>query len=289
MVKSNILFVIIFIWACIIRLFMKPVAMRRIFVSALLFLILSSGAVVMVSGFSPFAWTTPLAVNWSWERGLAHIPGGRLYMGSREGGVYAQPGTVDITAFLMGRHPVTVSEFVDYLNAVQPVEGFQSPQIERRRNRYRAVHGTLRLPVTHVSRYDALGYCAWLSERRGMTVRLPSESEWEWAARGGIRRARYPWGWGKPEGRAVYNADGPVRVGSYTANAYGLFDMAGNVFEWCVTDHEPPREGSHPARGGSWAERDPGFLRVFHRTWFPAGYRDADVGFRIAVDLDNAG
>lgn len=212
------------------------------------------------------------------------VPGGTLDMGSREGGPEAPPRRVEITPFRMGRYPVTVAEFARYLRDLPPAPEYLSPQIERRDGRYRPARGHRRMPVAFVSREEAEAYCAWLSERRGVTVRLPTEAEWEWAARGGIRRARYPWGWGDPNGRARFDADGPGRVGSYRPNAYGLYDMAGNVFEWCVTDHEEPRSDRHPARGGSWAERDSGFLRVFHRAWFPAGYRNADVGFRIVVE-----
>ncbi len=205
-------------------------------------------------------------------------------MGSREGGPEAPTLRVQIAPFRIGRYPVTVAEFVRYLNDAPSDPEYLSPQIERRGGRYRPGRGQRRMPVAFVSRDEAMAYCAWLSKRRGATVRLPTEAEWEWAARGGIRRARYPWGWGDPNGRARFDAEGPGRVGSYRPNAYGLYDMAGNVFQWCVTDHETPRPDRHPARGGSWAERDPRFLRVFHRTWFPAGYRNADVGFRIVVE-----
>ena len=127
---------------------------------------------------------------------------------------------------------------------------------------------------------DAADYCRWLSEKSGETVRLPTEEEWEFAARGGIRRARYPWGWGSPDGRACYGARAVRRVASFQANPFGLYDMAGNVFEWCG-----PAVGEQaPARGGSWAEKDPKFLRVFHRVLFPRDYRDADVGFRVVVE-----
>ncbi len=94
------------------------------------------------------------------------------------------------------------------------------------------------LPVTYVTYVEALEYCAWLSEQEGRTVRLPTEAEWERAARGGIEGAPYPWGFEPitPE-RANYRERRPVPVASYAPNPYGLFDMVGNVLEWTADYH----------------------------------------------------
>ena len=215
-----------------------------------------------------------------WENRLASIPGGIFVMGSREGNADAQPREAQVGGFRIGRCEVTVAEFVEYLNASGSTHWPGSPQITESFGRYSARWFQSRKPVAFVSLADAKDYCRWLSEKTGETVRLPTEAEWEYAARGGIRRARYPWGWGSPEGRACYNADAARRVGSFEANPFGLYDMAGNVFEWCG----PAAGEQAPARGGSWSEKDPKFLRVFHRVLFPRDYRDADVGFRVVVE-----
>ena len=211
---------------------------------------------------------------------LASIPGGTFVMGSREGDADAQPREVPIDGFLIGRCEVTVAEFVEFLNAGGATNWPGSPQIAGSPGRYSARWFQSRNPVAYVNVSDAAEYCRWLSEKSGRIVRLPTEAEWEYAARGGIRRARYPWGWGSPEGRACYNADAPQPAGSFEENPFGLYDMAGNVFEWCCLAGDERA----PARGGSWAEKDPRFLRVFHRVLFPRDYRDADVGFRVLVE-----
>jgi formylglycine-generating enzyme required for sulfatase activity len=211
---------------------------------------------------------------------LASVPGGAFIMGSREGNADAQPREVQVGGFRIGRCEVTVAEFVEYLNASAATNWPGSPQIAKGSDRCSARWFQGRNPVAFVSVEDAAGYCLWLSEKTGETVRLPTEEEWEFAARGGIRRARYPWGWGNPEGRARFNAAAVCRAGSFEANPFGLYDMAGNVFEWCGSAEEEQA----PARGGSWAEKDPKLLRVFHRVLFPRDYRDADVGFRVVVE-----
>ena len=211
---------------------------------------------------------------------LAAIPGGSFVMGSRVGGPDAQPREVRVERFLIGCFEVTVREFVDCLNAGGVTNWPGSPQIVKRGSGYSACWFQAPKPVAYVSAADAENYCRWLSEQTGKTVRLPTEAEWEYAARGGIRHARYPWGWGKPEGRACFNDRAASRVGSFEPNSFGLYDMAGNVFEWCRSE-----SGDRvPARGGSWGEKDPRFLRVFHRVLFPRDYRDADVGFRVVVE-----
>jgi len=105
------------------------------------------------------------------------------------------------------------------------------------------------LPVVHVSWFDAVAYCKWKTEVTGVVHRLPTEAEWEFAARGGLKEKEYIWGdEQRPTGKHMANiwqgrfprentkADGfelTAPVGKYPANGYGLHDMAGNVWEWC--------------------------------------------------------
>ena len=112
--------------------------------------------------------------------------------------------------------------------------------------------GRARQPVTNINWNDAWSYAAWLVGKTGHFYRLPSEAEWEYAARGGLAGKRYPWGNKKADGSQCNFADKnaphdffgidriaddgyryTAPVGSYPANGYGLYDIAGNVWEWC--------------------------------------------------------
>ena len=161
-------------------------------------------------------------------------------------------------------------------------------------------------PVINVSQKDAKAYAVWLSAQTGKTYRLPSESEWEYAARAGTR-TRYSWGDEIGVNRA--NCDGcgsewdnrqTAPVGSFAANAFGLFDMHGNVRErvedcWHKNYKGAPTDGSAwttgcdeeraVVRGGSWYGY-PRFLRSAFRFWFtPSNRFDVD-GFRLVQDLN---
>jgi formylglycine-generating enzyme required for sulfatase activity len=157
---------------------------------------------------------------------------------------------------------------------------------------------------------DAEQYVRWLSKKTGKTYRLPSEAEWEYAARAGTTAPYY---WGGSVGRGFANCEAcgsqwddrqTAPVGSFAANPWGLYDMLGNVLQWtqdcyhdsysgAPTDGGPwtssqdlvtDRSGNciqRVSRGGSWflAPRD---LRAANRGWFPAARADLYVGFRLA-------
>jgi formylglycine-generating enzyme required for sulfatase activity len=163
--------------------------------------------------------------------------------------------------------------------------------------------------VANVSYYAAEAFCAWLTTRlpaalAGYEARLPSESEWEWAARGGLAAQPYPLG-AVPAG-AVFagsGAQGPAPVGASAANGFGLKDMSGNVWEWCADWYSPvkylfssweaDRNGTDGAdnpptgfekvvRGGSWSnERE--LVRVYTRGSQPPSWCTPYLGFRVVL------
>lgn len=219
--------------------------------------------------------------------GLVPVSGGMVDLGSAAAPGPGRPRTVTLPPFAIGRYEVTVSEFCRFLHAGEGDLSAERPQIHHRDGRYRPKTGEEDKAVTHVDHDEAEAYCRWLSREVGLACRLPTSDEWECAARPGVAGAPYPWGWGHPRGRAAFDSEGPLRVGLFAANTRGLYDMAGGVAEWCGAGSDA--SGERMARGGSWAERDPAQLTVYGGLRLPRGYRDADVGFRIAADLKGDG
>jgi formylglycine-generating enzyme required for sulfatase activity len=212
---------------------------------------------------------------------LVRVPGGTFDLGSRNPAARNPPHKATLAAFSIATRETTVAEFARYLDESGSTPGLiPHPDLRVRDSQWIPAPGRARRPITCVTRAEAADYCAWLSAETGRRVRLPTEDEWEAAARGGLRGAPWPWGWGGPAGRAVLDRPGPERAGSTPPNPRGLRDMAGNVFEWCAGD----AEGGIPARGGAWSERDPAMGEVSRRFAFRDDYRGADTGFRVAAD-----
>ncbi len=159
-------------------------------------------------------------------------------------------------------------------------------------------------PVVAVSWHDSVRYCEWLSAQAGKTFRLPTEAEWERAARGGLEQRQFPWGDEPPQSLPDYAKrwqTGPERVGRYAPNGFGLYDIGDNVHEWCSDWYDPnyyaasaernppgpeksamkpPRKSS---RGGSWRHHIK-VARCAARSSIPPEFQYADYGFRVACD-----
>jgi len=160
-------------------------------------------------------------------------------------------------------------------------------------------------PVVGVSWFEAIRYCEWLSASTGGEFRLPTEAEWERAARGGRECGLYPWGDALPQslpGYAERSAGhwqtGPEPVGRADSNTYGLYNMCDNVHEWCsdwyAADYyavSPERKPCGPetgerraSRGGSWRHHVK-MSRCAARSSIPPEFKYADYGFRVACDV----
>ncbi len=228
---------------------------------------------------------------------MVSIPGGSFMMGSPEDeegrNDYESPQhRVNVPAFFLGKHPVTQAQYEAVMG--ENPSGF--PGAKR--------------PVETVSWNQATEFCRRLSQKTGKIYRLPSEAEWEYACRAGTTTA-FHFGptittdlanyWGtstyasEPEG--VYRQK-TTDVGSFPPNAFGLYDMHGNVSEWCqdvwhFNYNGAPSDGSawesggdssrRPLRGGSWGNY-PGYCRSAYRFWDDAeGYVDAFRGLRVVL------
>ena len=229
------------------------------------------------------------------EPEMVAVPAGRFRQGdSGIGTSYGQPvREVAITAFSMGKYEVTFEEYDRFAIAT----GSRLPGDQG--------WGRGRRPVINVSWDDAVAYAKWLSKATGKRYRLPTESEWEYAARGGGRDEIWA-GTTDPKELAEYavfagnSQKRTAVVGGKKPNGLGLYDMSGNLWEW-VEDcaHEDygnaPTDGSawlgasggdcglRVIRGGSWGDT-PEFLRTFYRDKDTAGDRGNGLGFRLAQD-----
>lgn len=246
--------------------------------------------------------------------GMVLIPAGEFEMGinyadaspNDEQPVY----TVYVNAFFIDRNEVTHAEYKRFL--------IENPQWEKEQiddrlhnGNYLATwngnnypDGKSNYPVNHVSWYAAMAYARWVGKR------LPTEAEWERAARGGLKGKKYPWGNKITARDANYNHNigYSTPVGNFPndgPNAYGLYDMAGNVWEWCLDEHEFGHydsfpvsssvnvtdwlmdnftnvEGNRVFRGGSWASKAQS-VRCASRVTMSPTEAYFGVGFRCAI------
>lgn len=192
------------------------------------------------------------------EPAMITVEGGSFMMGSNLDEDTKPIHRVTVSSFKMGKYPVTVSAYRAFCDAT----GRNMP--EPPPWGWIANH-----PMTLVSWTDASAYCDWLTDKTGTLYRLPTEAEWEYAARGGKKSKNFEYsGSNKLEAVGWYDADGngTKPVGQKAPNELGLYDMSGNVFEWCAdwydpdyyanspdTDPRGPLNGqSRVMRGGSW-------------------------------------
>ncbi|MGD2088398.1 MAG: SUMF1/EgtB/PvdO family nonheme iron enzyme [Candidatus Aminicenantes bacterium] len=261
---------------------------------------------------------------------MVYIPPGKFKMGSNDYDNEKPPHTIYLDGYWMGKYEVTVKQFSLFVKDTgyvtqaersggsytwtgdkwEKIEGinWKKPRFKQEDNH----------PVVCVSWIDAMKYCKWLSRINGLTLRLPTEAQWEKAARGTDQR-KYPWGNPAPSAKIVNFADKQAwlkekfnwankdiddgyaytaPVGSYPAGAspYGLLDMAGNVWEWCSDWYDPNYYKSSPKvnpsgpdsgtgrvmRGGSWVNFA-GVLSCSFRFIVVPSDRGFNLGFRLCI------
>ncbi len=242
---------------------------------------------------------------------LVCIPAGWFLMGCDTGQDNEKPvHRVWIDEFLLGALQVTNAEYGRFLRDSASPSLFLPPPFWSD-----PAFNHPEQPVVGISWYEAIRYCEWLSASTvgvatggvttGRNFRLPTEAEWERAARGGREGALFPWGDAPPQSLAGY-ADrcaghwktGPEPVGRAEANAYGLYNMCDNVHEWCSDWYAPayyavspecnprgPEIGERRAsRGGSWRHHVK-MSRCAARSSIPPEFKYADYGSRVACDV----
>jgi sulfatase modifying factor 1 len=221
---------------------------------------------------------------------LVRIPEGWFQMGCVTGRDDEKPvHRVWVDAFGLAACQVTRAEYARFLAAAghSATRDWDDPNF-----------GDPQQPVVSPSWFDAQAYCQWLSRETGSNYRLPTEAEWERAARGGVEAKLYSWGDAPPESQPDYATrwkNGPERVAQYAPNAYGVYDVGDNVHEWCAdwydaayyarsSERNPqgaPSGTRRASRGGSWRHQIK-ISRVAARSSIPPEFHYADYGFRVA-------
>ena len=231
------------------------------------------------------------------------IQGGAFQQGSTNGNRDETPlHQVILDSFAIDIHPVTNEQFVRFLETMGGVKDsnhhdlirLKDSRITNSKGKFSIESGYIKHPVVGVTWYGAVGYAKWIGKR------LPTEAEWEIAARGGLEHSLYPFGDELEKSQAnFFSADSTV-VMSYPPNEYGLYDMAGNVYEWCQdwydynyyeTAVQEPLDPSGPLqgvyrvlRGGCWKSLKED-LRCAKRHRNNPGTVNSTYGFRCAADV----
>jgi formylglycine-generating enzyme len=223
------------------------------------------------------------------EPAMVSIPEGWFLMGSDGHQDNERPvHRVWVDGFELAAYQVTNADYARFLAATAHREPLHwgDPDFARPEQ-----------PVVAPSWFDAVAYCDWLSRMTGRRYRLPTEAEWERAARGGLEQNQFPWGDERPEDLPNYASrwkKGPEPVGA-ERNAYGLYDIGANVHEWCAdwfsadyysvsperNPQGPPEGVRRSSRGGSWRH----YMKVARcaaRSSIPPDFQYADYGFRVA-------
>ena len=238
------------------------------------------------------------------KREMVLIEGGTFIMGSNNAGE-EQKGehAVTVPSFYLDKYEVTNAEYAEFIKATGKPAPVIDPAIIGSYwepwNGNDPPSGRDRWPVANVSPKDVEDFAAWLSKRDGVNYRLPTEEEWEFAARNGPQNSLFPWGNSWEDGLSNINEKkSPVTVGSFPRGATqnGVHDMVGNVWEWTSTKSRfydnrrvlPHVKDARVQRGGSFFEKiKSDFRNATDRSWFgDENFKFPTIGFRLARDRE---
>lgn len=231
------------------------------------------------------------------------VQGGSFLRGSISGNRDESPRhTVNLNSFFIDIHPITNEQYLRFLDFIcgeqdqncNDLIRLKESRIHRRAGTLFIEPGYNKHPVVGVTWYGAVNYASWVGKR------LPTESEWEIAARGGKEDYEFPTGNEISKAQANFFSSDTTQVMTYPGNGYGLYDMAGNVYEWChdwysynyyeISSQEPidpkgPSQGVYRVlRGGCWKSLKLD-LRCSHRHRNNPGTVNSTYGFRCALDV----
>ena len=237
------------------------------------------------------------------------VQGGNFEMGSKDGFDDEKPvHEENLKDFHIGRFEITVREYLVFVNEVKQqypiwLEEHNPFNIDTHPNSvYRKLgynrENNLDLPIVGISWDDANAYCDWLSKKTGKVYRLPTEAEWEYAARGGKYSRGFPFSGSKDINQVAWDDGNSHPVGGKRPNELGIYDMSGNVWEWCDDCYnkygsEPQKNASdlfiqttckRILRGSPWQKspiENPLNFRVFFRRSEKKDFKTWDVGFRV--------
>lgn len=214
---------------------------------------------------------------------MVYLQGGTFIMGSEGGKEDERPAhAVTLRPFYIDSCEVTVRQYGAFLKATgREKPAFWQPELDRPDD-----------PVVGVTWHDAAAYAAWAGKR------LPTEAEWEFAARGGKSGVRFPWGDDLHHRGANFGSSGIAPVKRFEPNGYGIYDMAGNVWEWCSDWYDDSYYRVSPAdnprgpltgtfkvlRGGSWYSNEEQ-IRITNRYYALPDSRSFHNGFRCAKSV----
>jgi formylglycine-generating enzyme required for sulfatase activity len=243
---------------------------------------------------------------------MCQIPSGEYLMGAARFADDQPAHQVSLSSYALGSTPVTVAMWHEY--ALDVLDGKMPGQIDVTQDDH---------PITSISWSDCLDYCIWASKKSGRAITLPSEAQWEYACTGGQAK-EYPWGdtWFPPYvwssvGQAKQQGTGALSRGDniWKDHPFGLIDIVGNVWEWCLDWYDPlwyanplaltrnsindvsnppqvfkHRNGSQKSasarciRGGSWSDRDPQAFRSTIRNRYVPDMISNAIGFRLCIN-----